>query len=188
MTTILRFAIKIPPIPVTVDTSETRRPKASPKVTAVPVLRFATTTPPIPVTVDTFATRSPRSDHSPAFRDHFNCQGMRDTRGRFANALRTRTQRLLVTSWTPGPNLKILKTGTLLWSIQEKNVLVKSFSASGLADCWQGPPRDGGSPSTGSCGSPSSATKSCSPSLLATTKWAHADALGCVAPRASSES
>ena len=55
MTTFLRFAITTPRIPVTVDTFETRRPNASPKVTTV--LHFATTTPPIPVTVDTFETR-----------------------------------------------------------------------------------------------------------------------------------
>ena len=48
-----------PPIPVTVDTFETRRPEASPKVTTI--LGFATTTPPIPVTVDTFETRRPEA-------------------------------------------------------------------------------------------------------------------------------
>ena len=39
VTTVLRFATKTPPIPVTVDTPETQRPNASPKVTTV--LRFA---------------------------------------------------------------------------------------------------------------------------------------------------
>ena len=100
MTTVLRFATTTPPIPVTVDTFETRRNETSPKVTTVlrfattpppipvtvdtfetrrpetspkvtTVLRFATTTPPIPVTVDTFETRNVKSDDSSAFRDDF---------------------------------------------------------------------------------------------------------------------
>ena len=44
---------------MTVNTFETRRPNASPKVTTI--LRFATRTPPIPVTVDTFETRRPNA-------------------------------------------------------------------------------------------------------------------------------
>ena len=59
MTTVLGFATRTPPIPVTVDTFETRRPETSPKVTTV--LGFATRTPPIPVTVDTFETRRPET-------------------------------------------------------------------------------------------------------------------------------
>ena len=54
-TTVLRFATRTSPIPVTVDTFETRRRHASPKVTTL--LRFATKTPPILDTVDTFETR-----------------------------------------------------------------------------------------------------------------------------------
>ena len=59
MTTVLRFVTRTPPIPVIVDTVETRRPETSPKVTTV--LRFATRTPPIPVIVDTFETRRPEA-------------------------------------------------------------------------------------------------------------------------------
>ena len=98
--TVLGFATTTPPIPVTVDTFETRRRKTSPKVTtilgfatttpAIPVtvdtfetrrdesspkvttvLGFATTTPPIPVTVDTFVMQNVKSDDSSAFRDDF---------------------------------------------------------------------------------------------------------------------
>ena len=60
MTTVLCFATRTPPIPVTVDIFETRRPETSSKVTTV--LRFATIrTPRIPVTVDTFETRRPET-------------------------------------------------------------------------------------------------------------------------------
>ena len=45
VTTVLGFATTTPPIPVTVDAFETRRPETSPKLTTV--LLFATTTPPI---------------------------------------------------------------------------------------------------------------------------------------------
>ena len=55
VTTVLRFATTPPPIPVTVDTFETRGRQTSLKVTRI--LGFATTTPPIPVTVDAFETR-----------------------------------------------------------------------------------------------------------------------------------
>ena len=106
MTTVLRFATTTPPIPVTVDTFETRRPEMSPKVTTflrfattttpIPVtvdtfetrrpemspkvttvLRFATTTPPIPVTVDTFVIRNVKSNDSSAFRDDFRLRQVR---------------------------------------------------------------------------------------------------------------
>ena len=104
--TVLRFATRTPPIPVTVDTFETRRPETSPKVTTVlrfatttpriyvtvdtfetrrpqaslkvtTVLRFATTTPRIPVAVDTFVMRNVNSDDSFAFRDDFRLQQVR---------------------------------------------------------------------------------------------------------------
>ena len=76
MTTVLGFATTTPPIPVTVDTFETRRPETGPKVTTV--LRFATTTPPIPVTVDNFVIRNVKSDDSSAFRDDFRLSRMSD--------------------------------------------------------------------------------------------------------------
>ena len=97
---------------MTVDTFETRRPNASPRVTTV--LRFATRTPSIPVTVDTVETRRPsaspktttvlrfattmlpipvavdtfgklnvRSDDSSAFRHGLRLPKTRDTRGRW---------------------------------------------------------------------------------------------------------
>ena len=46
MTTVLSFATRTTPIPVTVDIVETRRRETSPKVTTV--VSYATTTPPDP--------------------------------------------------------------------------------------------------------------------------------------------
>ena len=100
-----------PPIPVTVDTFETRRPETSPKVTTV--LGFATTTPPIPLTVDTFVRRSVKSDDSSTFRDDFRLfrlSGMSDPPRTLANACEcfatlcghnATTSRRLLDPWTP---------------------------------------------------------------------------------------
>ena len=84
MTTVLRFATRTPPIPVTVDTFETRRPETSPKVTTA--LGFATRTPPILVTVDTFLIRNVKSDDSSAFRDNFSSPASPMQVRHFANA------------------------------------------------------------------------------------------------------
>ena len=111
---------------MTVDTFESRRPEASPKVTTV--LRFATTTPRIPVPVDTFVIRNVKSDDSSAFRDDFRPTGMSDPprtladackRGTLANACEPKRNDLASPPGLLDPNLK---TGTLPLRIREKKI------------------------------------------------------------------
>ena len=139
-----------PPIPVTVDTCETRRRKTSPKVTTVlrcttgtppipvtvvtfetrrceasrkvtTVLHFATTTPPIPVT-DTFEMRNVKRNDSSTFRDDFRLSGKSDASPKF----RERCERLRTINATTSRRLldpwtATLK-GTLLLRIREKSL------------------------------------------------------------------
>ena len=92
-----------------VDTFETPRPKASPKVPTI--LRFATRTPPIPVTVDIFVTQKSKSGDGSAFGDNFSTL----KRARHSRTPANDCGHKRNDFWSPprplDPNLK---TGTLL--------------------------------------------------------------------------